>query len=169
VFLTHGHYDHIGGVTQNRTACFPNAAHFMSQVELDKFTSAPSADANFVNLMLSYGNDKLNPMKDQFQIVGDGDEIVPGINFAAVPSDENGGTYDENGNYVFDLDTDEDGNLTINFGEDDVVTLVDVVRPINGANNVEGTGRADRIDKTYTDIGGGRTYVEDKGRIARDV
>lgn len=85
VFLTHGHYDHIGGVTQNGEACFQNAEHFMSQVELDYWTSAPGADANFVNLMISFGNDKLNPIKDKIKIVADGDEIVPGITAIAAP------------------------------------------------------------------------------------
>lgn len=85
VFLTHGHYDHIGGVTKNGAPCFPNAAHFMSQIELDYWTSAPGTEANFENLMLSYGNDKLNPIKNQIQIVGDGDDIVPGITAIAAP------------------------------------------------------------------------------------
>jgi glyoxylase-like metal-dependent hydrolase (beta-lactamase superfamily II) len=85
VFLTHGHYDHIGGVTQNGAACVPNAAHYMSQAELDYWTAAPGPDANFINLMIGYGNDKLNPIKDQIQIVGDGDEIVPGITAISAP------------------------------------------------------------------------------------
>ena len=90
VFLTHGHYDHIGGVTQNGESCFPNATHYMSQVDLDYWTSAPGDEANFVNLMLSYGNDKLNPIKDQIQIVADGDDIVPGITAIAAPGHTNG-------------------------------------------------------------------------------
>jgi glyoxylase-like metal-dependent hydrolase (beta-lactamase superfamily II) len=85
VFLTHGHYDHIGGVSQNGQSNFPNAAYFMSHAELEYWTSAPGSDANFVNLMLSYGNDKLNPIKDMIQIIGDGDEIVPGITAIAAP------------------------------------------------------------------------------------
>ncbi|WP_376871356.1 MBL fold metallo-hydrolase [Albirhodobacter sp. R86504] len=85
VFLTHGHYDHIGGVTKNGAACFPNAAHFMPQAELDYWTSAPGSEANFANLMLSFGNDKLNPIKNMIQIVDDGDEIVPGITAIAAP------------------------------------------------------------------------------------
>jgi glyoxylase-like metal-dependent hydrolase (beta-lactamase superfamily II) len=85
VFLTHGHYDHIGGVSQNGQSNFPNAAYFMSHAELEYWTSAPGSDANFVNLMLSYGNDKLNLIKDMIQIIGDGDEIVPGITAIAAP------------------------------------------------------------------------------------
>ncbi|MBT0958226.1 MBL fold metallo-hydrolase [Alphaproteobacteria bacterium KMM 3653] len=85
VFLTHGHYDHIGGVSQDGKACFPNAAHFMSQTEVDYWTAAPGTEANFVNLMIGYGNDKLNPIKDRIQIVADGDEIVAGITAIAAP------------------------------------------------------------------------------------
>lgn len=85
VFLTHGHYDHIGGVSKDGKPCFPNAAHFMAASELDYWTAAPGVDANFENLMISYGNDKLNPIKHMITTVNDGDDIVPGIKAIAAP------------------------------------------------------------------------------------
>ncbi len=85
VLLTHGHYDHIGGVSADGQACFPNAEHFMAQSELEYWTAAPGTDANFENLMISYGNDKLAPVQGMIQTVSDGDEIVPGISVIAAP------------------------------------------------------------------------------------
>ncbi len=85
VLLTHGHYDHLGGVSKDGQPCFPNAAHFMPESELEYWTAAPGADANFENLMISYANDKLAPVKDIIQTINDGDEIVPGIKAIAAP------------------------------------------------------------------------------------
>ncbi|MGO4906978.1 MBL fold metallo-hydrolase [Pseudorhodobacter sp. W20_MBD10_FR17] len=85
VFLTHGHYDHLGGVSQNGKPCFPNAAHFMPESELAYWTAAPGTEANFENLMIGYANDKLAPVKDMIKTVKDGDEIVPGITAIAAP------------------------------------------------------------------------------------
>ena len=85
VFLTHGHFDHIGGVSQNGAACFPNASHYMNAAELEFWTAAPTDEANFGNLMLSIANDKLNPIKDKIKTVADGDEIVPGIKVLDAP------------------------------------------------------------------------------------
>lgn len=79
VVLTHGHYDHIGGVSKNGVPCFPNASHYMNADELDFWTAPPTEEANFGNLMLSLNNDKLNPIKDMITAISDGDEIVPDI------------------------------------------------------------------------------------------
>ena len=85
MLLTHGHYDHIGGVSQNGTPNFPNAAHFMAGEEVAYWTATPGTEANFENLMIGYGNDKLNPIKDMIQTIKDGDEIIPGIKVIAAP------------------------------------------------------------------------------------
>ena len=85
VLLTHGHYDHLGGVSQNGTPCFPNAEHFMAESELEYWTAAPGTEANFENLMIGYANDKLAAVKDMIQTINDGDEIIPGIAVVAAP------------------------------------------------------------------------------------
>jgi len=85
VFLTHGHFDHIGGVSKDGKACFPNAEHFMSGDELAYWTTAPGAEQNFETLMISIANGKLNPIKDKIISVKDGDEIVSGIKAIAAP------------------------------------------------------------------------------------
>ena len=85
VFMTHGHFDHIGGVSQNGTPCFPNAAHYMNGSEVEFWTAAPGTEANFGNLMISMANDKLGPLEGKINTVKDGDEIVPGIKVVDAP------------------------------------------------------------------------------------
>ncbi|WP_162009393.1 MBL fold metallo-hydrolase [Labrenzia sp. CE80] len=85
VILTHGHFDHIGGVSRNGVACFPNATHYMNGAELDYWTATPPSEANFETLMISIGNDKLGPIKDKITTISDGDEIVPGIKVIDAP------------------------------------------------------------------------------------
>ena len=85
VFMSHGHFDHIGGVSKNGAPCFPNAAHFMNGAELEYWTATPPTEANFETLMISMANDKLNPIKDKITTVSDGDEIVPGIKAIDAP------------------------------------------------------------------------------------
>ena len=85
VVLTHGHFDHIGGVTLNGAPCFANASHYMNAKELEFWTAAPTGEANFGTLMLSMANDKLNPIKDKITTVADGDEIIPGIKMVDAP------------------------------------------------------------------------------------
>lgn len=85
VLMTHGHFDHIGGVTKDGALCFPNAKHFMARSEIDYWTSAPGSEANFENLMISIANEKLAPLKGKITEVNDHDEIVPGITAIAAP------------------------------------------------------------------------------------
>jgi len=85
VFLSHGHFDHIGGVSQNGAPCFPNAAHYMNGAELEYWTAAPPSEANFETLMITLANDKLGPIKDKIKTIGDGYEIVPGVKAIDAP------------------------------------------------------------------------------------
>ncbi len=85
VVLTHGHFDHIGGVSQNGKPCFPNAAHYMNAAELEYWAATPPSEANFETLMISIANDKLGPIKDKIVNIDDGDEIVPGIKAIDAP------------------------------------------------------------------------------------
>ena len=78
VVLTHFHGDHIQGLMTGDAPTFPNARYVAGQVEYDWWTSdeAKSGDraqgAALVERMVV-------PLRDQMTLVGEGDEVVPGI------------------------------------------------------------------------------------------
>lgn len=77
VFITHGHGDHIGGLTANGKPTFSRARHVMGRAEFTFWTtqSEPNAavKANLIGL------------KDQFTLIDDGAEIVPGLTALQTP------------------------------------------------------------------------------------
>lgn len=76
VFITHGHGDHIGGMTDAAGASvFANAKLVMGQQEYDFWASQNNAGFNR----------NIVPFKDRFTFVKDGDEIVPGLTAVATP------------------------------------------------------------------------------------
>jgi len=85
VFMTHGYFDHIGGVSQDGSACFPNAEHSMSGEDFEYWTAAPGTEQNFETLMISIASNKLSSLKGKIKAVKDGEEIIPGIKAVAAP------------------------------------------------------------------------------------
>lgn len=77
VFITHGHGDHIGGLTANGKPTFSRARHVMGRAEFTFWTTQnePNAavKANLIGL------------KDQFTLIDDGAEIVPGLTALQTP------------------------------------------------------------------------------------
>ncbi len=77
VFITHGHGDHIGGLTQGGKATFDRARHVIGRAEFTFWTSQaqPNAavQANLIGL------------KDRFTLLDPGGEIVPGLTTVATP------------------------------------------------------------------------------------
>jgi glyoxylase-like metal-dependent hydrolase (beta-lactamase superfamily II) len=78
VVLTHFHGDHIQGLMTGGSPTFPNARYVAGQVEYDWWTSdeTKSGDraqgAALVERMVV-------PLRDRMTLVGEGDEVVPGI------------------------------------------------------------------------------------------
>lgn len=79
VVLTHFHGDHIGGMTnENGDPTFPNAEYFAGRTEYEFWTSdeamngPASGNAELVQ-------QKVVPFRDRTTMLGDGDEVVPGI------------------------------------------------------------------------------------------
>jgi glyoxylase-like metal-dependent hydrolase (beta-lactamase superfamily II) len=78
VVLTHFHGDHVGGLMENGEPAFPNARYVAGQAEYDFWTAderlsgptegnAQAVQANVV------------PFAENMEMIGDGDEVVPGI------------------------------------------------------------------------------------------
>lgn len=78
VIFTHFHPDHVNGASFDGEIAYPNAQHYMSQIELD-FIQAEEAAANALA--------KLQPIidNDQLATYAADDEVVPNVMAVALP------------------------------------------------------------------------------------
>ncbi|MHC4975328.1 MAG: MBL fold metallo-hydrolase [Planctomycetota bacterium] len=90
VVISHLHFDHAGGLTRlprdgedggehNAVLTFPNAEVIVQQEEWD------DAIANKSTMHSTYLPDHLGPIADRVRVVGDGDEVMPGMRVRKVP------------------------------------------------------------------------------------
>ena len=80
VIHSHYHPDHLGGTTLDGNLIFPNAQHYLSQIEWDFLQS--DVDNEFLAPFIAFAKQQLQPLVDndgQLTFYGDEDEIVSGI------------------------------------------------------------------------------------------
>ncbi len=79
VFLTHGHPDHIGGCTDtDGQLVFERALFMMGETE-HKFWTSEKELAGLGDMMAGFARKNLSPIAGRLQLVGGGDEVLPGI------------------------------------------------------------------------------------------
>ncbi len=83
VILTHGHPDHIGGVTdEHGRTVFHEARYFMGRTEWDFWTSGQAEatlDEHSRAMLVGIARKNLPPIQERVELVADKAEIVPGI------------------------------------------------------------------------------------------
>ncbi|MCP2013827.1 glyoxylase-like metal-dependent hydrolase (beta-lactamase superfamily II) [Deinococcus sp. HSC-46F16] len=77
VFITHGHGDHIGGLTTNGQPTFPGARHVMGAAEFQFWTTQANPNAAVQANLIG--------LRDRFTLIQPGAEIVPGVTAVATP------------------------------------------------------------------------------------
>lgn len=77
VFITHGHGDHIGGLTTGGQPTFPGARHVMGAAEFQFWTTQASPSASVQANLIG--------LRDRFTLIQPGAEIVAGLTAVASP------------------------------------------------------------------------------------
>jgi glyoxylase-like metal-dependent hydrolase (beta-lactamase superfamily II) len=79
VVITHGHGDHVGGLTEGGKLVFPNAQTWMPKVDWDYYTSEAFL-ATLDQAVASYAVENFyHPLKDRIRLFEGETEIMPGI------------------------------------------------------------------------------------------
>lgn len=89
VIISHGHPDHIGGNTDDECKpLFPKARYIMLKKEWEFWASIPDlkqVDKLIQQEMHAYVRKNLMPIREQFTLVDEKTEILPGIKFIIAP------------------------------------------------------------------------------------
>ena len=91
VIITHGHADHVGGITDaDGELVFPNARHVMWKQEWEFWTSEESLSSvdvpePFKEMLVAFARKNLPPIKHQLDLIEHATEIVPGIEALPAP------------------------------------------------------------------------------------
>lgn len=91
VLFSHYHPDHVGGASLDGEISFPNAQHYIAQVEWD-FMQSDSIPEELAPIA-AYARDKLQPIianDGQLAFFGDEEEVIPGIQAWFTPGHSTG-------------------------------------------------------------------------------
>jgi len=86
VIFSHAHGDHLWGTASDGQLVFPNAQHYLSQLEWEDLYRDDIPD--FALPFIEFARNQLQPLVDndgQLAFYGDEDELVPGIQAIATP------------------------------------------------------------------------------------
>lgn len=90
VLLTHGHPDHVGGLTVQGERVFSNAVHFLPDIEFEFWTQTPERAPAGLREMIEECRRHLLPVAHGMRSYSDGQEIAPGIFAVAAPGHTHG-------------------------------------------------------------------------------
>jgi glyoxylase-like metal-dependent hydrolase (beta-lactamase superfamily II) len=90
VVLTHGHPDHVGGVSQNGEPIFKNAQHYLPEIEAAFWTQDPDNAPASLREMVRVCRNHIMPVRGGLRSYSDGDEIAPGVFAVAAPGHTHG-------------------------------------------------------------------------------
>lgn len=90
VLLTHGHPDHVGGLTIHGERVFPNALHYLPDIELEFWTQKPEQAPAGLREMIQECRRHLLPVAHGMRSYTDGQEIASGIFAVAAPGHTHG-------------------------------------------------------------------------------
>jgi len=85
IIFTHGHIDHVGGSFDSQgRPIFPSARYITSEREWKYWLTQPGSN-ELQNMFFSAARKNLLPIQDQFDLVKDDAEILPGIKLIPAP------------------------------------------------------------------------------------
>lgn len=83
VLLTHGHPDHVGGLTVNGERVFTASQHYLPDAEFAFWTQDPARAPAGLSQMIEECSRHILPIAHGLRSYADGDEIAPGIRAVA--------------------------------------------------------------------------------------
>lgn len=90
VMITHGHPDHVGGLTVEGEQVFKNALHLIPEVEFDFWTQDPDRAPKALREMIAVCRGHLLPVSHRMKGYSDGEEVAPGVFAVAAPGHTHG-------------------------------------------------------------------------------
>ncbi len=90
LLLTHGHPDHVGGLTVQGERVFSNAEHYLPDIEFEFWTQSPERAPAGLREMIIECRRHLLPVAHGMRSYTDGQEIAPGVFAVAAPGHTHG-------------------------------------------------------------------------------
>ena len=89
ILITHAHPDHINGITrEDGKLVFPNASYLMGKREYQFWMEGEAKSAlegHMGEVMRDFVDRNLEPVRDRIEIIGEEEEIVPGVSILFSP------------------------------------------------------------------------------------